>query len=138
MARSPAHPSSSTNEELRQTAMAISYAVYQMIPKSVKQKLQQRKARVREKTIEEYLVEVVEIDLGGKCYKLIGFDFTGFPDRTVLLPGGRIYFIELKAPRKKPKPRQGVIRDVLVKLGFNWRVIDSLKGVERFKKEVIG
>jgi hypothetical protein len=47
------------------------------------------------------------------------------PDRLVLLPSGKIAFVELKAPEKKPRPLQ--IRRIkqLQKLGFECYVIDS-------------
>lgn len=51
----------------------------------------------------------------------------GVPDRIVLLPGGRIVFVELKAPGKKPTALQAKIHDRLRALGFEVRVIDSLE-----------
>lgn len=33
--------------------------------------------------------------------KLVLLNLKGFPDRTVLCPGGRVFFIEFKKPKKK-------------------------------------
>jgi len=48
---------------------------------------------VREAEIEEYLFGRVK-KLKGECIKLV--QGTGLPDRVVVLPNGRIFFIELK------------------------------------------
>ncbi len=55
---------------------------------------------------------------GCRCLKFVSPGFTGVPDRIVLIPGGRICFVELKAPGKKERPRQRYVQDLLRKLGF--------------------
>lgn len=50
-----------------------------------------------EKEIEKKLVEGVK-KLGGRAYKIVSPGNVGVPDRLVLLPGGRIVFVELKTP----------------------------------------
>ena len=60
---------------------------------------------MREKTIEAKLVTAVR-QLGGLALKFISPGLDGVPDRLVLLPGGRMAFIELKAPGKKMRPLQ--------------------------------
>ena len=52
---------------------------------------------MREKTIEAKLVKNVR-SMGGLALKFSSPGVDGVPDRLVLLPGGRIAFIELKAP----------------------------------------
>lgn len=64
---------------------------------------------------------------GGLALKFVSPGFTGVPDRIVLLPGGRIEFVELKAYGKTPSPRQLVVHDQLRKLGFTVRVIDNIE-----------
>ena len=54
---------------------------------------------MRERAIEEKLVQAVRTE-GGLAPKFTSPGFDGVPDRLVLLPGGRIAFIELKAPGK--------------------------------------
>lgn len=36
---------------------------------------------------------------GGMCLKLVCPGWSGVPDRIVLMPGGRVYFVELKRPK---------------------------------------
>lgn len=91
---------------------------------------------MKENVVEKCLVFEVE-KRGGLALKtdLIP-GFRGFPDRTVLLPGGKVYFIELKRPGKKPRNQQALKISWLVRLGFNAFTIDTLEGVEKFFKEV--
>lgn len=51
-----------------------------------------------EKDIEKKLRQKVE-RLGGFCLKWVCPGWSGVPDRIVLLPGGRIHFVELKRPK---------------------------------------
>lgn len=63
---------------------------------------------------------------GGLCIKLIAVSFTGLPDRLILLPGARIWFVEFKYGRGKLSPRQIVIKGILERLGFEVKVINEL------------
>ena len=51
-----------------------------------------------EKDIERKLVDMVRRH-GGLCLKWICPGWAGVPDRIVLLPGGRVIFVELKRPK---------------------------------------
>lgn len=51
-----------------------------------------------EKEIERKLVELVKRH-GGLCLKWVCPGWLGVPDRIVLMPGGRVYFVELKRPK---------------------------------------
>ena len=51
-----------------------------------------------EKDIEKKLRQKVEA-LGGFCLKWVCPGWSGVPDRIVLLPGARIYFVETKRPK---------------------------------------
>ena len=51
-----------------------------------------------EKDIERALVEKVK-KRGGYCLKWVCPGWTGVPDRIVLLPGGKVVFVELKRPK---------------------------------------
>ena len=64
---------------------------------------------MREKTIEQHLVKAVK-NSGGIAPKLVSPGFDGMPDRLVLLPGGKIGFVEVKVPGKEPRPLQVLIR----------------------------
>lgn len=58
-----------------------------------------------EKEIEKALVKRVK-ELGGLCEKFTSPGRRSVPDRIVTLPGGRIIFVECKAPGKKPTELQ--------------------------------
>ena len=83
---------------------------------------------MREKTIEESLVKAVK-NAGGRCLKFTCPGFAGVPDRLMLLPGGKIAFIELKAPGKKPRALQIKRMKQLSALGFMCFVIDNKDGI---------
>lgn len=84
-----------------------------------------------EKDIEKYLRDRVK-ELGGKAYKWVSPGNAGVPDRQVLLPGGKIIFIELKAPGKKSTPLQLAQQQKLIALGFWVMVISSKDEVDGF------
>ena len=79
---------------------------------------------MREKTIEQRLVKAVK-NSGGIAPKLVSPGFDGMPDRLVLLPGGKIGFVEVKAPGKEPRPLQVARHKLLRRLGFNVFVLDD-------------
>lgn len=79
---------------------------------------------MREKTIEQKLTQATK-QRGGICPKFVSPGFDGMPDRIVLLPMGRIGFVEVKAPGKKPRPLQTARHKLLTRLGFKVYVLDS-------------
>lgn len=91
--------------------------------------------KMREKDIEIYLRDEVK-KIGGIAYKFESPGNDGVPDRLVVLPLDRIYFVELKAPGKKPRPLQVRQMNRLEALGCDVRVIDSKQGVDQFIEEV--
>lgn len=90
---------------------------------------------MRERDIEQYLREQVK-KIGGLAYKFESPGNAGVPDRLVLLPGGKIHFVELKAPGKKPTALQLAQHRRFEKLGFTVLVIDSKEGVGEFIAKV--
>ena len=62
---------------------------------------------------------------GGIAPKLVSPGFDGMPDRLVLLPGGKIGFVEVKAPGKEPRPLQVARHGLLRRLGFKVYVLDA-------------
>ena len=78
----------------------------------------------REKTTEQALTKAVK-SYGGIAVKLVSPGFAGMPDRLVLLPGGRLGFVEVKAPDRKPRAIQEVRHKQLRQLGFKVYVLDS-------------
>lgn len=77
-----------------------------------------------EKSIEKQLVRAVKV-AGGIAPKLVSPGMDGMPDRMVLLPHGRIGFVEVKAPGKVPRPLQAARHRLLKRLGFPVFVLDD-------------
>ena len=77
-----------------------------------------------EKQIEQALVREVK-KRGGICPKLISPGFSGVPDRLALLPGGKMAFVEVKAPGENPRPLQMARHRLLRRLGFKVYVLDD-------------
>ena len=83
---------------------------------------------MREKTIEQKLVTATKAK-GGVALKLTSPTMNGLPDRLILLPKGKIAFVELKAPGKKPRPLQTARHDMLRSLGFKVYVVDNAEQI---------
>ena len=79
---------------------------------------------MREKTVEQKLAHAAR-QRGGVALKFVSPAFDGMPDRLVLLPGGRMAFVEVKAPGKKPRPLQASRHGLLRRLGFKVYVLDN-------------
>lgn len=79
---------------------------------------------MREREIERKLVSAVK-SRGGICPKFVSPGFDGMPDRVVLLPHGKIGFVEVKRPGEKPRPLQTARHRLLRKLGFLVFVLDG-------------
>lgn len=73
---------------------------------------------------------------GGKAVKFTSPGWAGAPDRIVLLPGGRVAFVELKAFGERPRPLQVKRADELRALGFAVYCLDSVAAVDQFIAEV--
>jgi len=80
--------------------------------------------RMREKITEQKLTKAVK-NMGGIAPKFVSPGFDGMPDRIVLLPGGHIGFVEVKAPGEKPRPLQLSRHGLLRRLGFKVYVLDD-------------
>jgi len=78
---------------------------------------------MREKATEAKLVRAVK-DRHGLAPKFVSPGLDGVPDRLVLLPGGKIAFIELKAEGKMMRPLQVRRKRQLEALGFSVYCID--------------
>ena len=78
----------------------------------------------KEKTIEQKLVKAVK-STGGICPKFVSPGFDGMPDRVVLLPNGKLAFVEVKASGEKPRPLQLARHKMIRHLGFKVYVLDD-------------
>ncbi len=85
---------------------------------------------IRESTVENNLVKKVKA-AGGIAYKFTSPGRKAVPDRLVLLPGGRVVFVECKAPGELPRADQVREHNRLRALGFKVVVLDSkdLEGI---------
>lgn len=92
---------------------------------------------MREKTIEAKLVQAVRTK-GGLAPKFTSPGFDGVPDRLILLPGGKVAFIELKAPGKTLRPLQVRRKRQLEALGFSVYCIDRPEQIETVLQEIGG
>lgn len=94
----------------------------------------------KETTLEANLRKAV-VRAGGLCIKLPAILYRGIPDRMVLLPGGRLFFIELKKDRGRTEAGrrkvQSAFREFLLNLGFNALQIQGKKDLERFIHEQV-
>lgn len=86
---------------------------------------------MREKVIEAALVKRVE-DLGGLCEKFVSPGRRSVPDRLVTLPGGRVVFVEIKAPGKKTTPLQDRDHKRRMALGCTVYVINRIEDANAF------
>lgn len=76
-----------------------------------------------EKEIEGKLRKAVKMR-GGVCLKWVCPGWSGVPDRIVLLPGGRVLFVETKRPHGATLARlQEWWRGQLIGLGFHACVV---------------
>ena len=72
----------------------------------------------------------------GVCWKFTSPGTAGVPDRLLLLPSGRLAFVEVKAPGEKPRPLQLSRHKLLRRLGFLVYVLDACEDIEKIIWEV--
>lgn len=89
-----------------------------------------------EKQIEQKLVAEVR-RRGGMALKFVSPSFAGMPDRLILLPDGKMAFVEVKAPGQKPRPLQVKRHAMLRKLGFKVFVLDAASDIPMMLKKVV-
>ena len=92
---------------------------------------------MREKEIEQKLTSRVKL-MGGMCVKFVSPGYDGMPDRLVLFQGGRIAFVEVKAPGEKPRPLQEARHRMLRQLGFKVYVLDDDEKIGGMIDEIRG
>lgn len=83
---------------------------------------------MRESQIEGTLVRRVN-ELGGLALKFVSPGRRGVPDRLVILPGGRVAFVEVKAPGGRLLAGQQRVHQTLRHLGVEVVVLWSIEEV---------
>lgn len=91
---------------------------------------------MRESTIEKKFVMSVKAK-GGLAPKFVSPSYDGMPDRIVLLPHGKIAFVELKATGKKLRPLQVKRKRQLESLGFSVYCLDNTADIERLINDIL-
>ncbi len=85
---------------------------------------------MQERMLERALVRAVAVR-GGMAVKLASPCYNGLPDRLVLLPEGRMFFVEVKAPRRGVLGSLQVHRhQELRRLGFSVYLLDDQAQIE--------
>lgn len=88
-----------------------------------------------EKEVEKYLVREVK-KIGGISFKFISPGNAGVPDRIVILPTGKVVFVELKTDKGKlTKLQESQIRKI-TGLGAEVKVLYGIEGVRKFINEI--
>ena len=88
-----------------------------------------------EKEVEKFLVREVK-KLGGISFKFISPGNAGVPDRIVILPSGKVVFVELKTDKGKLTKLQEVQIKKISDLGADARVLRGIEGVKEFINEI--
>lgn len=87
-----------------------------------------------ERDIERKLTGLVKRH-GGLCLKWVCPGWSGVPDRLILLPGGRIIFVELKRPKGGQFSKmQEWWAKKLTALGFNYWTVNDNFSLELFER----
>lgn len=92
---------------------------------------------ILEKAIEAYLRNQVK-KRGGIAFKFVSPGYNGVPDRLVIMPGGRVYFVEVKNERGRLSPLQLRCHNMLDALGIRVYVLWSKEDVDAFMEVING
>ena len=82
---------------------------------------------MNEKYIEQQLIKAVK-KRNGLALKLYSPSYIGIPDRLVLIAFGHIGFVEVKAPKKMPRPIQLKRHEELRKKEEIEKILDEIEG----------
>ena len=86
---------------------------------------------MKESELERILVEEVRKE-GGRAYKWVSPGNDGVPDRIVFFPGGKVYFVELKAEGGRTSAQQKIQIRRLESLGQAATVVRGMAGLISF------
>lgn len=92
---------------------------------------------MRERDVEKALVRAVQAR-GGICPKWVSPGLDGVPDRIVILPNGKLAFVELKAPGERPRALQIARMRQIEALGQRCFVVDGVELIEPVLTEIEG
>lgn len=89
---------------------------------------------MQEKEIEKRFKRAIE-KKGGLCFKWVSPGTRGVPDRIVLLPGGKMYLVEMKRPGGVCSPVQKLLHKKIEALGTRVYVVASDEEADRLLEE---
>ena len=92
---------------------------------------------MRESTIEKHLVAKVKA-MGGMAYKFTSPAHRGVADRVVVLPGGVVWFVELKAPGGRLSELQKIFQSDMARMKQKYACLWSKDHVDEWIKERLG
>ena len=90
---------------------------------------------MEDKQIESKLVKAVK-QSGGLCLKFVSPTLDGVPDRIVLLPEGKIAFVETKRTGGKMRPLQLRRKKQIEQLGFKVFCLDDPNDIKEVLDEI--
>ena len=90
---------------------------------------------MRESIVEKKFAAEVK-KRGGLAVKFVSPGFNGVPDRLVLFPGGRMAFVELKAPGETMWPLQQYRARQFAALGFRVYTVDHTEMIGGILDEI--
>lgn len=88
----------------------------------------------REKCLERELALRVRKS-GGWSIKILSTHVSGLPDRLCMMPGGKLFFAEIKTTGEKPRKIQLHMHKKIRALGFRVEVIDRSKQITEILKD---
>lgn len=92
---------------------------------------------VLERNIEQYLIKTIKLH-GGIAIKLLSATQAGLPDRLVLMPSGKIWFVELKRSGEDPSDLQIWRHGQLKRLGHEVLVFDNKNDIDEWLEGLKG
>jgi hypothetical protein len=94
-----------------------------------------REVQMRENKIEKRLVAAVKA-INGMCPKFVSPGLDGMPDRIVLLPNGKIGFVEVKTAGKTPRALQLRRAEQLRTFGQKVFLLDRAEQITEILEEI--
>lgn len=91
---------------------------------------------MKESQVEQFLRGRIRA-AGGLCWKFVSPGNAGVPDRIVILPGGRVYFVELKTKEGRLSEFQKYQQHELDRLGADVRTLYGMEDVRAFLAETL-
>lgn len=91
--------------------------------------------RMKETKLEQYLVKEIKKE-NGLCLKWMSPGAKGVPDRIIIMPGGKTYFVEMKQVSGRIDPLQKYVHKQFTQRGHKVYVLWTKEQVNEFVKKV--